>query len=121
MENKFEKDICNKIYFVSRYVGSETVDWFTVKKEIFLAFNPKQRSLLSRRHKTSKKFFINDFEMKIIKFWEEITGIKLKINTLLLHSQNDERPPRHWALMELNKKRQMQADLKKRERETHGK
>lgn len=119
MKNKLEKDICDKIHFVSRYVGTETEDWFAVKKEIFLTLNPKQRGLLSRRHKTSKKFYVNEFEMEIMKFWEGITGIKLKIDATLLHKASDERPGRYWALMELNKQRQLKANVKREK--THGK
>lgn len=104
--------ILQKVQYVAKYVGSETDDWFRVKKEILAVCAPKERALFSRRHKTSKKHFLNDFERELIKIWNQETGVQLIVDSTKLHNTQDERPPRYWALMELNKKRQEAANDK---------
>jgi hypothetical protein len=98
--------ILDKLYYVARYIGDQTTDWFRVKRELLCVLPPKARSFLSKRHKTSKKHFINDLELELIKSWKEITGIQLQVDDSRLHKSSDERPPRYWGLMEYNKKRQ---------------
>jgi hypothetical protein len=100
--------ILDKLRYVARYVGEES-DWIRVKKELLSVLAPKNRSLFSRRHKTSKKHFLNDFEKELIKTWKDMTGVELKIEESRLHKPSDERPPRYWALMQLNKHRQQEA------------
>lgn len=102
----FPETLANRVHYVAKYIGDETTDWIRVKKELLNALAPKDRSFFSRRHKTSKKHFVNDFEKEVMKFWETLTGIQLQIDPQKLHTPQDERPPRHWALMELNKQRQ---------------
>lgn len=98
--------ILEKLEYVSKYVETSTDDWFRVKKELLTVCSPKERSFFSRRHKTSKKHFLNEFEKELITQWKQLTGVDLKVDDSKLHTPDDERPPRHWALMELNKKRQ---------------
>lgn len=104
--------ILEKVQYVAKYVGNETTEWLRVKKEILAICAPKERAMFSRRHKTSKKHFLNDFERELIKTWKQLTGIDLTVDTDKLHTSQDERPPRYWALMELNKKRQEAANDK---------
>jgi hypothetical protein len=107
------KKLLEKIEYAAKYIGSSTDDWFRVKKELLGSFSPKERALLSRRHKTSKKHFLNDFEAELITTWKGFTGVQLKVDETKLHKPEDERPPRHWALMQLNKQRQEAANDKK--------
>lgn len=100
-----EKEIVERIKFVARYVGSESNDWFRIKKELINTLKPHHRRLFSKRHKTSKKFFVNDHEKEIMTLWKVLTNTTLVIDSQKLHQPSDERPPRHWALMQLNNKR----------------
>lgn len=111
--------ILEKVQYVAEYVGTATSDWLRVKKELLGVLAPKDRSFLSRRHKTSKKHFLNDFENELIKVWKQITGVDLTIAADKLHKPEDERPPRYWALMELNKQRQKAAHDKQQTEKLH--
>lgn len=106
------EEIVQQIKYVANYVGTETTDWFAIKKEILGGLRPKTRSFFSRRHKTSKKHFINNNELEIMGFWKELTGTTLVVDEARLHKKEDERPPRSWALMEINKQRQLLAKNK---------
>jgi len=105
MNDLLTKDIKNKIQFVASYIEDSTNDWFRIKKELINCLPIEERHNFSRRHKTSKKFFINDFDNSVINYWEQITGVVLFIDKTRLHKTEDERPPRYWALMEYNEKR----------------
>lgn len=105
---KLSHPLLDKIQYIIRYVGTETDDWVRVKKQFLGVLPPKQRSLFSRRHKTSKKHFLNDFEKELITLWKEMTGVELKIDSDKLHQPSDERPPRYSALMALNEQRKRQ-------------
>ncbi len=102
-----------QIRYVAAYIGTTCDDWFRVKKEIFWALNPKFRGQLSRRHKTSKKFFVNNFELELIKYWKTLTGVTLRIDESKLHTDSDLRQPRYWGLMEHNKIKKEKARLRK--------
>lgn len=105
MTSKIPQNIEERICYVSRFVSTGTNDWFRVKKEILAVLAPKDRSYFSRRHKTSKKHFINEFELEVMKYWESVTKIKLEVDQEKLHTINDERPPRYWGLMKYNQDR----------------
>jgi len=104
--------ILQKVEYVAKYIETSSDDWFRVKKELLATCAPKERAFFSRRHKTSKKHFLNDFELELIKTWKQLTGVELKVDPAKLHTPEDERPPRYWALMQLNKKRQEAANDK---------
>ncbi len=115
MEVVEQKRIFDKIEYASKYIENQTNDWFQVKKELLSIMSPKERSLFSRRHKTSKKHFINDFEKKVIEFWFSLTKVNLQIDDSKLHTSEDERPPRYWGLMKYNKIRSEKAALASKE------
>lgn len=104
--------VLEKIKYVASYIQNATDDWLDVKKQILITLRPEERKMFSRRHKTSKKHFLNEKELYIIEFWKEITGVCLKIEPEKLHTKTDERPPRYWGLFELNKKRKEEARIK---------
>jgi hypothetical protein len=93
------------IEYVAEYVGDSSNDWFTVKKELINCFPRPQRKKFSRRHYSTKLFFINDFERAIIDYWCKITGIELIIDKTKLHPESWERQPRGWGLLIYNEKR----------------
>lgn len=111
MNSNIPENIAEKICYVTKFVGTSTNDWFRVKKEILGVLAPKERSNFSRRHKSSKKYFLNDFEQAVIDFWKEKTGIVLEVDQTKLHKFSDERPPRYWGLMKYNETRK-KASLK---------
>lgn len=54
-------------------------DWLVVKKYLLKSINPEKRKLFSKRNYLTKKHSINDYENKIISFYEEKFNIKLKL------------------------------------------
>jgi len=85
--------------------ASDTNDWFKIKMEIINNFPPKQRSLFSRRHYSTKKHILNSFDWEVIKYWENKTGKKLWIDPKKLHPENWIHKPRGWRLVEINEQR----------------
>lgn len=115
METNIIPDQVKKVIdFVVQYVDTSTSDWIRVKKELLINLPPPLRSLFSRRHKTSKKHFLNQMELDIIKEWQALTGVLLVIEDDKLHRDSDEKPPRYWHLKEINKKRKQEAIKRKK-------
>ncbi len=102
--NLTEIDI-RHIDYVIEYVGTFSNDWFTIKKEIINRYPRKERVKFSRRHYSTKLFFVNDFERKIIEYWKEKTGIELFIDEKKLHPTTWKRNPRGWGLLIYNETR----------------
>lgn len=92
------KDIKDNIDYVIKYAGDVADDWFEVKKQILSITDPKRRSLFSRRHYSTKKHILNDFDYKVIEYWQLKTGVKLKIDESKLHPKDWIRRPRGWGL-----------------------
>lgn len=93
------------IDYVIEYVGTFSNDWFTIKKEIINCYPREQRIKFSRRHYSTKLFFINDFEKEIMKYWKERTGVELFIDDKKLHPTSWKRNPKGWGLLIYNEKR----------------
>ncbi len=105
MKESLSNDLKKKIDFLILYIGDSTDDWIKVKIELINSLPLNQRIGYSKRHKSSKKYYINDLEESIIDYWKEKTGIKLFIEEHKLHKLEDERPSKNWGLMLYNKKR----------------
>ncbi|MAF25464.1 hypothetical protein CL634_07810 [bacterium] len=55
-------------------------DWITLKKLLLLSLQPKERKKFSKRDsKTKLQSPPNDFEMKIISYYENTIGKKIRI------------------------------------------
>jgi len=93
------------IDYVIDYASKSSNDWFRIKKELIKLFPPKERSRFSRRHYSTKKQIINDFDREVIKYWEKQTGQKLFIDETKLHSSSWKRRPKGWGLAVYNEKR----------------
>ena len=91
--------------YVADYVADSTDDWFLIKRELVNNFPPKERVRFSRRHFSTKKHTINDFDRLVIDYWENLTGNKLSINEDKLHSQNWVQKPKGWGLKKYNDER----------------
>lgn len=86
-------------------VNNTTNDWVTIKKLIIKQIRPKDRSLFSRRHESTRKQLINDFEKEIIKYWFYRTGVELWINPDKFHPENWIWRPVGWKIREINEER----------------
>lgn len=92
--------IKDKINEIIEIVDGETNDWIIIRRQIINAIYPfKDRSYFSRRHYSTKKIIINDFEKKVINYWEQQTGQKVHIDESKLHPSDWVRRPHGWALM----------------------
>ena len=89
-----------KIEYVASYVQSSCIDWFKIKQEIIrsLPGYMRKKTGFSKRHKNTKKMIINDFDREVIKYWEEITGLRLFIDESKLHNPEWIHRPKGWAL-----------------------
>ena len=94
------------IDYVMEYVDGNSDEWFDIKKELLKLSPPKERSRFSRRHYSTKKHFINDFEREIMQYWEDSTGVELKIDESRLHPESWVKKPPGWGLAEFNKNRE---------------
>lgn len=102
--------------YVISYVGDSTNDWFKIKKELINCYPRRLRSRFSRRHYSTKLFFVNDFEKEIMKQWTKITGIELFIDSSKLHPATWKRRPQGWGLRVYNEKRKIQKKLRERKK-----
>jgi hypothetical protein len=63
---------------IASYVG-DTTDWMVVKKQVLLAIAPKLRTNFSTRDPKTKKQSFNEFELRVVEWWEQRTGRRLLI------------------------------------------
>jgi len=75
------KRLLTAIDDVSSFVG-DCDDWVTIKKEIMKLLPSKMRSSFSRRHPITKEQQTNNFELELINYYKDITGIDLVIRSL---------------------------------------
>ena len=73
--------ILDQLQFVMTYVGDND-DWVTVKKQILLGISSSLRKNFSTRASKTKEQWLNDFEEELINYYEQITGVRLKLRTL---------------------------------------
>jgi len=102
---KLEKEL---IDYVFDFVNNETNDWFIIKTQIIQNFPPKSRKKFAKRHYSTKKRMINDFDLEVISYWEKKSGSRLVINQELLHPSDWKQRPSGWALKAINEQRKRQ-------------
>lgn len=73
--------VLKQINEVSLYTG-DCDDWVTIKKEIMKGIPSHLRKNFSRRDPISKEQTPNDFDISVIDYYREITGITLKIRSI---------------------------------------
>lgn len=109
-----------RIRYVAAYVADSTDDWLRVKVEIMKAFPPKERKRFSRRHHSTKKHTLNDFDLLVMKFWENEVGVELILSEENKHPEDWNPKPPGWGLVEINEQRKLlskgTANGKKRKR-----
>lgn len=88
------------------FVGNEIDDFIVVKRELINLMPRSERKMFSKRHWTTKKHVLNDLEKEIIEFWEQETGVKLKLYPEKAHPENWEQKKVGWGLSLINKERQ---------------
>lgn len=96
-------------------IDKTCVDWFLIKKTLVNRFPPKERSRFSRRHNSSKKHLLNEFDHKVINYWESQTGTKLVLEPSKLHPTIWNPKSRGWGLIVYNESRRMIANTGKKE------
>ncbi len=89
-----------KLEYVASYVRGSLTDWFLLKTVILQSFRGIERKAvgLSKRHRSTKKMFVNDTDKEVIEYWELLTGVKLWIDPQRLHNPNWISRPKGWAL-----------------------
>lgn len=97
------------IDYLFDYIGDET-DWLKIKIELVNLCPPKVKKLFSRRHYSTKKHIINDFDRKVIEYIQTTTGRVLFIDQTRMHDPNWIHKPKGWALQELNSKRKKEKE-----------
>tara|TARA_Y100000034_G_scaffold135212_1_gene206142 strand:- start:337 stop:603 length:267 start_codon:yes stop_codon:yes gene_type:complete len=73
--------VLRQINEVSLYTG-DCDDWVTIKKEIMKGIPSHLRKSFSRRDPISKEQVPNNFDLSVINYYNEITGITLKIRSI---------------------------------------
>lgn len=96
--------ILDTVDYVMQYAAGST-NWLAVKKEILWMIPVPYRKLFSRRHYSTKKHSINDFEKDIIAYWYENTGDVLVIPEDKIHNAQWVRHRSGWGLKKFNKER----------------
>jgi hypothetical protein len=76
-----DERIISQIHDVSEY-AEDCDDWVTIKKEIMKGIPSSMRSNFSRRDSITKNQVPNDFDLEVINYYKDITGIQLVIRTL---------------------------------------
>jgi len=70
--------VWDAINYVLQY-ASKSEDWLAVKKEILWILPNRYRKYFGRRHQTTRKNTLNDFDQLVIDYWHSETGKMLKI------------------------------------------
>ena len=78
MSEAIPEAIVEALEEVTAYVG-DTTEWVVVKKQVLLALPPKLRTNFSTRDPKTKKQSFNDFELRVVDWWEKRTGRRLVI------------------------------------------
>jgi len=73
--------IREQVEFVASYAG-DCDDWVTIKKQIMLGIPSHLRKNFSRRDQKTKEQWLNDFEIYLISYYKDLTGVDLKLRTL---------------------------------------
>jgi len=100
-------------YVMAFAVGTD--NWLSVKKEILWRLSKERRKLFSRRHYSSKKHTLNNFELEIINYWKRNTGILLSIPENMRHDPTWIRRRPGWGLRKYNQIRTLAAEKRKKD------
>lgn len=103
--DKIPEEMRLVIDIISKYIGDLTTDWVVVKKEISNKCKNHHRKLLSKKHYSTQKHSLNEFEYLVIEYWKHLTGNTLEIPLNKLHPSTWVRVPRLELLRRFNEKR----------------
>ena len=76
--------------YVFDYTLEHSSDYLRIRKEIIYCLKPKLRSKFQRRHKSTRKVVLNDFDQEIIDYAEQTRDVDLFIDESKLH-------PKDWV------------------------
>lgn len=103
------QNIKDRIVYVSKFIGELTTDWLLIKRELINAFSSEDRNLFSKRHPGTKKQLVNEFDLSVMDYWEEITGKYPILEKHKIHDPNWIYKPKGWGLQKLNEERKKNA------------
>lgn len=78
MNSEIPNRIIEELKVISLVAEGET-SWIIIKKQLLLALPHALRKYFSTRDPKTKKQNINQFEIKLIQFYEDTTGIQLEL------------------------------------------
>ncbi len=107
--SEIPENLVEIIDYAASYIGTETSDWFRIKRELANLFPPRERSRFSRRHHSTKKHILNLFDKQVITYWESKLDVKLWVDPEKLHPEDWIRKPHGWAIREFNERRKQEA------------
>ena len=70
--------VIEELTLISTIAGSES-NWMFIKRALLLSLPPHMRKLFSTRDAKTKRQALNNFEVKIIDLYEDMTGIRLEL------------------------------------------
>lgn len=100
--NTLDDSIKKKIDYVIEFIGDSTDDWLLVKQQIVRSVANSIRVLFSKRHYITLKQIPNEFDKMVMQYWEERTGVQLKIPESKLQDPNYVPGEFGWKIREIN-------------------
>ena len=102
---RIPKHLLRRVDEVIGFIGDTTQNYLKVKMQIINNFPNSGRNLFSRRHSSTKKHKLNEFDRAIITYWKSKTGIKLEVEPTMLHDPDWEHRKKGWGLVLFNEER----------------
>ena len=73
------KRVTEELTLIAELAGQEK-DWMVVKRLLLLSLPSRMRTLFSTRDPKTKSQSLNDFEKHLIKVYNDMTGIRLRLD-----------------------------------------
>lgn len=73
------KRVIEELEMISQLAGQEQ-DWMVVKRLLLLSLPSRMRTLFSTRDPKTKRQTLNSFEKELIELYNDMTGIRLRLN-----------------------------------------
>lgn len=73
------KRVAEELTLIAGLAGQEE-DWMVVKRLLLLSLPSRLRTLFSTRDPKTKRQSLNSFEKQLIEMYNDMTGIRLRLN-----------------------------------------
>jgi hypothetical protein len=77
-ENEIPQNVLDVLNEMSEY-ANDVEEWVLIKRRVLNSLPPCDRKLFSTRDPKTKKQSFNEFELRIVDWWEKKTGKRLQI------------------------------------------